>query len=123
MEVIEVVRSWVGVATTWMVEVLGLARREDVVELRRRVDELQAIVRGPVDDELPRRATSAFLVLVCILSTASAASIGPPRIAKYAPTTFQRYIDSPSAAETQTSSRRACDRPGMEFSNTSDRGA
>jgi|SRR6185436_8399649 hypothetical protein len=57
MEVIEVVRSWVSVATTWMVEVLGLATREDVVELRRRVDELQAIVRRP-DDELPaRRAT------------------------------------------------------------------
>ena len=52
MEVIEVVRSWVGVATTWMVEVLGLATREDVVELRRRtiwsgVNLLVCIVPSP----------------------------------------------------------------------------
>ena len=51
MEVIEVVRSWVAVATTWMVDVLGLATRDEVVELRRRVDELQAIVGAPVDGE------------------------------------------------------------------------
>lgn len=58
MEAIEVVRSWVGVATAWVVDALGLATREEVVALRRRVDELHAMVRGPVDDELPaRRAT------------------------------------------------------------------
>ena len=58
MEVIEMVRSWVGVATTWMVEVLGLATRQDVVDLRRRIDELQATVRKPIDDDLPARRTT-----------------------------------------------------------------
>ena len=58
MDVIEVVRGWVAVATTWMVEALGLATREEVSELRRRVDELQAIAAVPVDGEpSARRAT------------------------------------------------------------------
>jgi hypothetical protein len=38
-----------------------------------------------------------LLLIVCLLSTPSAASTGAPRIAKFAPTAFQRYIESPTA--------------------------
>jgi hypothetical protein len=47
------------------------------------------------------RPISALLLLGWLLSTTSPASVGRARIAKYAPTEFNTYIDSPTPEEAQ----------------------
>ncbi|MCI0635443.1 MAG: hypothetical protein L0206_16235 [Actinobacteria bacterium] len=91
MDVFETLRAWIGAGTTRIAEipgrvrdvacgtsrslanVLGLTTGEEMMELRRRVDELEALVRHSAEDDGPARASTVSPRMKESLARASAA--------------------------------------------------